>query len=1104
MKNSFKKITKSNAFFITLVYFIFGVIWITVTGTLVEYIAEESYIVYKFELYKGYFFIAVTCCMLYILIYRREQKHKQLEENLLTSEEKWKDIFENANDPIFYTDINYRIIETNSKASYLYGYTGTEFKNITIFDIQEPGHTFFTDEQLKNFSKGTGFELIHRTKDNRQIPVEISIRALERNNESGFIFIVHDLTLRKLIENKLIVSESKYRNLVETSHELIWTTNSYNIITFVNKAAVKIFGLIPEEMIGKKFTDFATPDQIKFVNSKLEEAIMSDAKSLQYENRITNKNNNEIYLLNNCIINRDPAGNYLGMFGTSLDISERFEAEERTKYHNRVYSLLTSFNQLIVRAKDKNQILSHACRLAIDYGMFKMAWIGIVNNKNGNIEPAFMFGDSEKYLESVNININEDDNIRGPIVKAFKEKVYYVSNDIETDPLLLNWREATLSKGYRSFACFPIEVKNIVTAVYCIYSDKKNFFGKTETELMLELAEDISFALEYIELEEERKNIEERYKNIAEKSPVGIVIQVNEKINFINPAGYKILGAELHTELTGKNIYEVIHKDSKEIVKERISELNKGKSVGEIEEKFIKVDGTVIEVMVSAISVTLNNQKGALVFFRDLTEQKKAQKEIIETNERVKLIAKSTDDVIYDWYIETNEIWWNESFYDIFGFSNNSHTRSISFWESCIKQEERQRILDSLSSAIQNKHDFWFDEYEFLKADGSYAYVFDRGYLLKNDDGKPYRMLGSMVDLTYRKKIENELKESEEKWRSLFENSPSIIFTIDRNLIVTGINRALSSIAKPEKIIGKSSLELIDISEYQRVKQIIDEVFRSQKAYSFNVLSSESDFKRNYSVQAIPQVKENLTTGITFIATDITEKILSDEMLKETNERLHALAAHLQTIREEERTMISREIHDQLGQELTALKMDIAFLSRKINKIKLTGKPEWNELSDGLKSMTTITDQTINSIRRIARELRPDVLDKLGLKEAIEWQAEEFTKRTGIECVVSISPGNFNFSKELESNVFRIIQESLTNIARHSKATRSKISIITENKCIQLYIEDNGRGILESEIQNAKSLGLVGIRERVYSIKGKFEIKGVKNKGTKLNIFIPI
>lgn len=352
--------------------------------------------------------------------------------------------------------------------------------------------------------------------------------------------------------------------------------------------------------------------------------------------------------------------------------------------------------------------------------------------------------------------------------------------------------------------------------------------------------------------------------------------------------------------------------------------------------------------------------------------------------------------------------------------------------------------------------------------------------------------------------MENELKESEERWRSLFENSPSLIFTIDKNVKVTSINRSLSTRVDRDEIIGTDGYALIHTDEIPRIKEIIKEIFTSGIAESFTVKSSENDGGNFYSVQAVPQARNNIIEGITFIATDITEKIRSEEKIRITNQKLHALAAHLQTIREEERTMISREIHDQLGQELTALKMDIAFLSRKIDKIRLTGKDEWDELSKGLKSMSEITDQTIASIRRIARELRPDVLDKLGLKEAIEWQAEEFTKRTGIDCIVSLPSAEFNLDRLLENTIFRIVQESLTNVARHSQATRSKISITIAGDVLSVSIEDNGKGITKEEIDNAKSLGLVGIKERAYSVKGKLSIEGKKNKGTILKILIPL
>jgi PAS domain S-box-containing protein len=1096
----------SSALFITLTYLVFGILWIAISGKLVLYFANGIELSSRFELYKGLFFILATSLLLYAAIRRRERQREKLEADITKSEVKWKNIFDSANDPILILDRDYKIIETNSKACDLYGYSPKEFQNLSIKDIHEYNDIEFIRRQMNEVINNTGseFEINHRKKDGSIIPVEVSTRALMKDDGVEFIHIVHDLSARKNIEKKLISSESKYRTLVEASHELIWATDEKNVISFVNNASREIYGLAPEEMIGKKFTDFATREQIDLDLKAIKEAIKQGNVYLQYEGSITDSQGKEKYLLTNCIINKDSTGKLTGMFGTSLDITERYESGERVKYHNRIYSLMTNMNQLIVRAKNKEQILNDACRLAVEFGMFQLAWIGIVDGNSGKVLPAYQFGKYENYTGKLDISVKEPDNVKGPIVRAFTENVFYVSNDVENDYQLMKWKAATLEKGFRSFATFPIEVRNKVVAVYNIYSENKDFFGKTETELLLELTEDISFALEYIELENERLIIEDRYKNIVEKAPIGIFVHLDRKITYINPEGYSILGASTHKEIIGKDIFELIHPEYKEIVLNRLEKVQEGISASELEEKFTKSDGTVVEVMVSAIPYFHEGKKGAQVFFRDLTEQKKTQCEISETNERFKLITKATNDALWDWDLLTDNVWWNDGFKDLFGYNDDEIGEKIGSWEERIHENDRKKIISGLHSAISSGHDFWFDEYSFLKKDGNYAYVFDRAYILKDAGGKPYRMVGSMIDITFRRKMENELKESEEKWRSLFENSPSIIFTIDKQFAITGINRSFINRYNSEEIIGMNAFELIDTDEQKSVREIIERVFADKQAESFTVKSSESDHGRFYSVQAVPFIKNSAAEGMTLIATDITDKIMAEERLKETNQRLHALAAHLQTIREEERTMISREIHDQLGQELTALKMDIAFLSRQIDKVKLSGKPDWNELQDGLKSMSDITDQTINSVRRIARELRPDVLDKLGLKDAIEWQAEEFTKRTGIDCIVSISRSELNFNNLLENTVFRIVQESLTNVARHSGATRSKVGLSMDSNSIYLTIEDNGRGITPEEIDNAKSLGLVGIKERAYSVNGKLTINGQKDKGTILKIIIPI
>jgi len=1096
---------RSSALFVTLVYLFFGILWIIVSGEVVRHLTNGAELSLRFEFYKGIFFIISTSLLLYFLVKRRERLSQKLKADVSESEDKWKNIFNSANDPIFILDNDYRIIETNSKACDLYGYSQDEFLKLSIKDIHEYKDPEFIRKQMNAVINNTSteFEINHRKKDGTIIPVEISTRAVMKDNNAEFIHIVHDLSARKDIEKKLISSESKYRTLVEASHELIWATDERNIITFVNNASREIYGFSPAEMIGKKFTDFATKEQIEVDVKAIKEAIKEGSEVIQYESRITDSGGKEKYLLTNCLINKDAEGKLKGMFGTSLDITERFESEERVKYHNRVYSLMTNMNQLIVRAKNKEQILNDACRLAVEYGMFKLAWVGIVDDKTGNVSPAFQAGNSENYLNELKISINEPDNVKGPIVRAFTENVYYVSNDIERDPLLMKWNEVTVSKGFRSFATFPIEVRNKVVAVYSIYSEKKNFFGKTETELLLELAEDISFALEYIDMEKERHIIEERYKNIVEKAPIGIYAHLDNIITYINPEGFKILGADSYKSIVGKNIYELIHPDFKEIVKKRLEKINSGVPAAELEEKFIKTDGSEVEVMVSAIPYFHDGKKGAQVFFRDLTEQKTSQKVIFETNERFKLITKATNEALWDWDLITDDIWWNDGFKDLFGYNDDDIGKKIGSWEERIHKDDGKRIVDGIKNAINSGHDFWFDEYSFRKKDGSYSYVFDRAYIMKNSLGKPYRMVGSMIDISFRRKMENELKESEEKWRSLFENSPSIIFTIDKNYLITGINRSFLNKYNTNEIIGMDGFELINEEEKTRVREILERVFDEKQAESFIVKSSETQEDNFYSVQAVPRIKDSAAEGLTLIATDITEKIIAEERLKETNQRLHALAAHLQTIREEERTMISREIHDQLGQELTALKMDIAFLSRQMDKIKISGKPDWNELQKNLRSMSDITDQTINSVRRIARELRPDVLDKLGLKDAIEWQAEEFTKRTGIDCIVSITQSDLNFRRELENTIFRIVQESLTNVARHSGGSRSKVGLTLKENYIYLSIEDNGRGITSDEIENAKSLGLVGIKERVYSVNGKLTISGEKDKGTILKIIIP-
>jgi PAS domain S-box-containing protein len=240
-------------------------------------------------------------------------------------------------------------------------------------------------------------------------------------------------------------------------------------------------------------------------------------------------------------------------------------------------------------------------------------------------------------------------------------------------------------------------------------------------------------------------------------------------------------------------------------------------------------------------------------------------------------------------------------------------------------------------------------------------------------------------------------------------------------------------------------------------------------------------------------------TGHFGIQRDVTDRTRAAEELQQSREELRALAARLQAIREEERARIAREIHDELGQALTALKLDLAWIGSK--RPKNGGNSGAFRVLD--QSITTRIDETMQIVRRIASELRPSVLDQLGLEAAVEYLVQETTQRTGI--AVTLHAEEFpKLPDEVSSHAFRIIQEALTNVTRHSKATRVDVSVRRAGGAIILGVADNGVGFASDSLSGLRSLGLVGMRERALACGGTLLVQGKPGEGTAIVVTIPL
>jgi len=246
----------------------------------------------------------------------------------------------------------------------------------------------------------------------------------------------------------------------------------------------------------------------------------------------------------------------------------------------------------------------------------------------------------------------------------------------------------------------------------------------------------------------------------------------------------------------------------------------------------------------------------------------------------------------------------------------------------------------------------------------------------------------------------------------------------------------------------------------------------------------------------LAQVTAQLLAITANLEREITDRLGKEDEFRRSTEQLRELSARLQSVREEERTRLARVIHDELGQTLTGLKMDIAWLQNHLDQARPA-------LLEKTQEMSNLTDIIIQAVRRIATQLRPGILD-LSLVATIEWQLQEFQTRSGIQSNLISAPEETTLDADGATTVFRIFQEILTNVARHAKATRIAVNVQEDDEFLTLQVRDNGRGITENEIQSPKSIGLLGMRERARLRRGEIQFHGTPGQGTTVIVRLPL
>jgi PAS domain S-box-containing protein len=619
------------------------------------------------------------------------------------------------------------------------------------------------------------------------------------------------------------------------------------------------------------------------------------------------------------------------------------------------------------------------------------------------------------------------------------------------------------------------------------------------------------------------------YRRLVEFSPDGIFISRDTRIVFLNPAAVRLFGASTPQQVLGKSPFDVFHPESHALIRERIGQLLAGQTVPPAEEKILRLDGGVTDVDVTSALFEDDEGRAIQVVVRDITERKRTEAALRESEERLTLAFAGAQEGVWDWNLETGAVVYSLRWKQMLGYSDEEIEPHVRAWESLLHPDDRlraQRLNESVTRGART----YEGEFRLRHKDGHYVHVLTRGLPVCRVPGGPVvRIVGTHFDLTERKRAEAALRESEERLTLAFAGAQEGIW--DWNL-ETG---AVVYSPRWKQMLGYSDEEiephvrawedLLHPDDRARAHQLNESVTHGERTYQGEFRLRHKDgryihvLSRGFPVRREPNGPVVRIVGTHF---DLTERKQTEALLLGVYEELDArvrertaelaranaslraemgereraerarteLLTRLVFAQEDERRRIAREMHDQFGEQLTALGLRIGML-----KDACGGRAELGEQVEALEAVARQLDRDVDLL---VWELRPTALDDLGLRAALANYVRNWSKRVSISAELHASGLlDDRLASEAETTLYRIAQEALTNVAKHAQAENVDVILERRSDHVLLIVEDDGVGFDPGDAgTTGQGFGLQGMQERAALVGATLQIESAAGKGT--------